>query len=108
MNITCLKVAIGVALMGMNGCSLIPEYHRPEAPVQQSWNAPYVTSTNARQVTWQAVFKSEMLDDLISQALVNNRDLRVAALNIEKTQAQYRIRKADLLPSINASGSANS
>ena len=108
MNITCLKVAIGMALMGMSGCSLIPEYHRPEAPVQQSWDAASVTSTRARQVTWQAFFKSEMLKELISQALVNNRDLRVAALNIEKAQAQYRIQQADLLPSIDASGSANS
>jgi multidrug efflux system outer membrane protein len=97
-----------VALMGLGGCSLIPDYHRPQAPVEQTWTLPVTAQANAPRVAWQQFFKSAALKDLIGQALDNNRDLRVAALNIEKAQAQYRISRADLLPSIDASGSGDS
>ena len=39
---------------------------------------------------------------VIALALANNRDLRVAALNIERAQALYRIQRAALFPHINA------
>lgn len=108
MKTSRLSVAVVVALMGLSGCSLIPDYQRPDAPVDQTWNLPVAAQVNAPRVNWQAFFQSAALKDLISQALANNRDLRVAALNIEKAQAQYRISRADLLPSIDASGSGDS
>ncbi|MDP3126143.1 MAG: efflux transporter outer membrane subunit, partial [Thiobacillus sp.] len=47
------------------------------------------------------------LREVIALALANNRDLRVAALNIEKARAQYRIQRADLFPAVGATGSQN-
>ena len=46
---------------------------------------------------------SSVLQQLIQIALDNNRDLRLAALNVERTQALYRIQRADRLPSVNGS-----
>ncbi|WP_192564445.1 efflux transporter outer membrane subunit [Pseudomonas gozinkensis] len=100
-----LSAAIVMAIVGLGGCSLIPEYNRPEAPVEQSWSVPIAAQANAKRVTWQQFFKNDALKKLISQGLENNRDLRIATLNIERAQAQYRISRADLLPSINATGS---
>lgn len=95
-----------LSLINFGGCSLIPEYNRPEAPIESAWDKPVNAAvTGADRVTWQAFFHDESLRVLIAQALEDNRDLRVAALNIEKAQAQFRISKADLFPSINASGS---
>jgi multidrug efflux system outer membrane protein len=108
MNTCRLSAAVVAALIGLSGCSLIPDYQRPEAPVDQTWDMPAGAHANARRVNWQEFFQSAVLKDLINQSLTNNRDLRVAALNIEKAQAQYRISRADLLPTINASGAGNS
>jgi multidrug efflux system outer membrane protein len=108
MNTCRLSAAVVAALIGLSGCSLIPDYQRPEAPVDQTWDMPAGAHANARRVNWQEFFQSAVLNDLINQSLTNNRDLRVAALNIEKAQAQYRISRADLLPSINASGAGSS
>lgn len=108
MRIGCLKTVVTVAMMGISGCSLIPEYNRPQAPVEQTWEVPVTAQANAKRVQWQQFFQSDELKKLIAQSLDNNRDLRVAALNIERAQAQYRISRADLLPSINASGGGNS
>lgn len=74
----------------------------------QGWGTSPIAQANAPRVAWQQFFRSDALRELITQALLNNRDLRVAALNIEKAHAQYRISQADLLPSINASGSGAS
>ncbi|MEG7361273.1 efflux transporter outer membrane subunit [Pseudomonas citronellolis] len=99
-----LSIALAVGALG--GCSLIPDYQRPESPVAQDWAAPRAGAAEAL-LPWQGFFKDEQLKALVADALENNRDLRVAVLNIEKARAQYRISRADLLPSIDASASGN-
>lgn len=90
-----------------SACTLTPDYQRPAAPVPESFpNAmpANVTAPAADTIVWRDYFADERLREVIAQALANNRDLRVAALNIEKARAQYRIQRADLFPSIGASG----
>ncbi len=54
---------------------------------------------------WRDLFRDPTRQQLIESALLNNRDLRVTALNVEAYQAQYRIQRADLFPAISATGS---
>ncbi|NWE04584.1 MULTISPECIES: efflux transporter outer membrane subunit [Pseudomonas] len=94
------------ALAGLlGGCSLIPDYHRPEAPVpaQYPQQGVYALAQSGTS-DWQQLFHDPALQQLIGEALVNNRDLRVAALNVEAFQAQYRIQRADLFPAVSATG----
>jgi len=53
---------------------------------------------------WRQFFPDPGMQRLIEFALANNRDLRVAALNVQATQAQYRVQRADLFPTIAATG----
>lgn len=90
----------------LGGCmNLAPQYERPEAPVAEQWLP--VASTPKGEVSadieWQNFFTDSRLARLQSLALSNNRDLRLAVLNVEKAQAQYRIQRADSLPSFDAS-----
>jgi multidrug efflux system outer membrane protein len=96
---------VGVAL-GLNACTLIPEYERPTSPVAASWNVKQTQDHEkpATKMTWQEFFISKELRNLIQKGLENNRDLRQAAFNIEVARAQYRITRSDLLPAINAVG----
>ena len=92
-----------LALLG--GCiNLAPQYERPEAPVSEQWLPPASTPKGevGADIEWQQFFTDSRLARLQSLALVNNRDLRLASLNIEKAQAQYRIQRAEALPSIDA------
>jgi len=95
------------------GCTMIPKYTRPEAPVPAKWpSGPAYKQTpqSARAVeelSWRQFFTDERLQTVIASALQNNRDLRVAALNVERARALYRIQGAELLPAIDASGSGN-
>ncbi len=90
------------------GCSMIPRYDRPPAPVAAGFPvyigaAPGVSADAqpAASVAWEDFFSDARLKRLIGLALANNRDLRVAVLNIEQARAQYQIRRADQLPAVN-------
>ncbi|UEM04188.1 efflux transporter outer membrane subunit [Skermanella rosea] len=105
-----------LALLLLGGCSFIPEYVRPDSPVPQAWpSGPAYTDSAAAlpasagptlaDLGWQEFFRSPRLQELIETALANNRDLRVAALNVEQARAQYRIERSALLPAVDVGGS---
>ncbi|HEY3931373.1 MAG TPA: AdeC/AdeK/OprM family multidrug efflux complex outer membrane factor [Verrucomicrobiae bacterium] len=107
------KFSLSVALIAiaLAGCTLAPKYRRPVAPVAQTWpkNSAVenrATQTNAvAEIGWRDFFRDPRLQNLIGLALTNNRDLRVAVLNVEQSRAQYRIERAALLPEIDTTGS---
>jgi multidrug efflux system outer membrane protein len=101
------KRAISFAtIASLTACSLAPNYVRPEAPVPPSWPVgdAYLRSSEAAlpAVRYQDIFRDARLQSIISQALANNRDLRVAAANIAIARGQYRVQRAELLPEIDA------
>lgn len=105
-------LSLAVAAVVLSGCSLIPDYQRPEAPVAAAYpqGQAYGQNTGAAAVPaadigWREFFRDPQLQQLIGVALENNRDLRVAALNVEAFRAQYRIQRADLFPRIGVDGS---
>lgn len=105
-------LALSGALLA--GCSFIPEYERPAAPVSYTWpqgpayNVEAVSledGPSAAEVGWRDFFVDRRLQGLIALALQNNRDLRVAALDITRARAQYRISRSDLFPKVDAGSS---
>jgi multidrug efflux system outer membrane protein len=103
---------LGIALV-LGACTLAPKYTRPEAPITADWpsGAAYQetrTTTGAPTAStlgWQEFFTDENLQKIIETALNNNRDLQLAALNVQRARALYGIQRAELFPSVNASGS---
>jgi outer membrane protein, multidrug efflux system len=97
---TCFLPAAVAILLG--ACTLEPHYHRPPAPVP-ALQAETAGGTAAADIGWREFFPDPQLQELIALALTSNRDLRVAALNVQSAQAQYRIQRASLFPTIDAS-----
>ncbi|WP_353090956.1 AdeC/AdeK/OprM family multidrug efflux complex outer membrane factor [Methylibium sp.] len=103
-----------LATAALAGCmNLAPTYERPAAPVATEWpqgeayGEPAVAgSVAASDLAWREVFVDAPLQRTIELALSNNRNLRVAALNIEQARAQYQVQRADLFPTVAASGEA--
>jgi multidrug efflux system outer membrane protein len=96
---TCLLVAVATLL---GACTLEPHYHRPPAPVP-ALQGGTAAGTAAVDIGWREFFPDPQLQQLIALALTNNRDLRVAALNVQSAQAQYRIQRAELFPTVDGS-----
>jgi multidrug efflux system outer membrane protein len=100
-------LVLGVWLV-VSGCTMAPKYTRPEAPVPKAWpSGPAYKETPATpgvpvaaDLQWRKFFTDARLQKIIDTALKNNRDLRVAALNVERARALYRVQRAELLPKV--------
>ena len=102
------RTALAAALLAaLTGCSLAPNYQQPTAPVAEQWDGAQQENTLAALPNWREFFQDKTLQSLISTALENNRDLRIAALNVDAFRAQYRIQRSALYPSLDAGGGAN-
>ncbi len=92
------------------GCStMAPKYKRPDAPVAATFptgpaykDGGNPSSPPAAEIGWRDFLVDARLQRLVEIALANNRDLRVAALNVQQVQAQYRIQRAALYPTVAA------
>ena len=106
-----------VLALALAGCvNLAPKYERPAAPVAGSFpqlpsaggaTLPTATTEAPASIAWQRFFADARLRQLIELSLANNRDLRVAILNIEQARAQYRIARADRVPTVSAAVTGN-
>lgn len=100
---------IGAALLA--GCSFIPTYERPEPPVPATYrDAAPADSAQSLATTapgWREYFTEPRLQQLIGIALENNRDLRIAVLNIEQARAAAQIRRADQFPGVGLAANAS-
>ena len=95
-----------VAVAGFTGaCSLTPALDTISSPVASRFPGKTGGEVSA-DIAWQKFFADPRLRKLVETALANNRDLRIAALNVEQSRAQYAISRSDLFPAINATGTA--
>ena len=100
----------------LTGCAILaPKYTRPSAPIPKKWpkgkayksvraipGVPTVKDLNLSEF-----FTDRKLKKIIAMSLSNNLDLRLAALNVERARALYGVQRAELFPTVNATGSAN-
>ncbi len=95
----------------LTGCTLMPNYQRPDLPVQNTWptGEAYPKGQQGQYVSlgWRDFFADKDLQSLIEMAITNNKDLRVAALNVAAYEAQYRIQRSELFPSLGANGTGS-
>jgi len=103
---------IGIILLTA-GCSLAPTYTKPEAPVPGAWPegeayrkaGKEITTPEVTSLPWRVFITDEKLVKVVEMALENNRDLRLAALNVERARALYRIQRSELFPAADVVGS---
>jgi len=95
----------------LSGCSLIPDYLRPDLPVAAQWPGEATGAAGQRKATatdWQAFFPDPRLQQLIVAALEHNRDLKIAAARLQEARALYGISRADRLPNLDLTASGSS
>jgi len=100
------------ALIFLGGCTMAPKYTRPAAPIPEQLESAAVQQKTkevkpaipAMDMGWREFFPDRRLQKIIQLALDNNRDLRLAALNVERARAVYGIQRNELYPAVYASG----
>ncbi len=104
--------ALSLAL-ALAACDMAPKYVRPALPVPvETPQGPAYAADDGQaaivpaDTAWRDFFTDARLARVIEGALANNRDLRVALANVAQAQSQYRTQRADLFPTLGASGGA--
>ncbi|MAN74069.1 MAG: transporter [Henriciella sp.] len=96
-----------LAALALAGCTTLMEpYERPEAPIPDALPVTDAAGQEVQPLYWQDIYQADMLQRLVALALDENRDLRIAAANVQLARAQYGISRSQLLPTVAARGSA--
>jgi len=109
-----IRTAMTITLIAicLAGCTMAPWYTRPAPPIPTDWpsgeaykkDVSFTPAPIAPELTWQEFISDEHLQKVITLALDNNRDLRIATLNVERAKALYGIQRAELFPTLDALG----
>src|SRR6478736_5065422 len=86
------------------GCKVGPNYERPPVVTPANFRGAQPNAAaqeSIANVPWWEQFKDPQLRDLITVALKENSDLKIAIERIEEARATYGISKADLYPHVN-------
>ncbi len=97
--------AVLTLLLALGGCKMVPKYERPEAPVAEPFHEGDAAASEIEQLAWREVLVDPQLRSLVEQALTNNRDLRIAILNVEAARAAYRIQRSEIIPQVEGTAS---
>ena len=103
-------ISIALASTLFSGCfSLEPKLEPLDSKViPLEWNNPVDTRTqeDLTQIkpSWEDFVQNDTLKKVVDLAIKNNKDLKIALLNIQSARATYRVTKADSFPNVNANG----
>jgi len=123
-----LIISLLITASVLSACTLAPHYRRPESPVPDRWPSDTAAgnttgsadasasgqpsrsgigdpSRTVDQIGWRDFFTDPWLQHLIETALENNRNLRIAVLNVAASEAEFRVQRGTLFPAISAAGS---
>lgn len=92
---------VSLALL-LSACALTPPLARPDPALPEAYADSPDAAGNAADLGWRQMFGDPRLQRLITIALDNNRDLRIAMLNVDAVRAQYGIERSALLPQVDA------
>ena len=109
-----IRTALSITLIAifLAGCTMAPWYTRPAPPIPTDWPSGEAYKKDisgtpvpvASKLPWQEFINDERLQKVITMALDNNRDLRIATLNVDRARAIYGIQRAELFPTLDALG----
>ena len=100
-------VVLIIALTTITGCTVGPDYVRPEVDTPEDWRFKIEDAAGTVNTEWWEQFNDPVLDALINQALLNNKDVRIAAARVEEFAARVDITRAGFYPQIGYDGTAS-
>ena len=91
--ILCFSIAV-------SGCAVGPDYERPMVDTPSAWRINTDEATDTANTAWWQQFQDPVLSDLINTALLENRDVRIAAARMEQFMARVEIARSGFYPQV--------
>ncbi|MGW8193761.1 MAG: efflux transporter outer membrane subunit [Desulforhopalus sp.] len=92
----------GMALFMLSGCTVGPNYQRPEIQTPPTWTISYNAAAGMTDVAWWKEFDDPVLNDLIASALAGNLDLLAATARVDQYLGQWRTTRSEAFPQVGA------
>src|SRR2546428_5549486 len=100
----CLATVLVVVGL-LSGCTVAPNYRRPEVIMPADWRNAPEQRDSLGDLGWWDIFQAPALHELLSTAVVANRDVQVAVARVLESRAQLGVARAAQFPQVNASAS---
>ena len=100
------SIVIIMTLLLVGGCAIGPDYQKPEITAPPAWMVDMQTAKDTANTLWWEQFNDPALNDLISTALKQNYDLRIATARVEEYYGRYGATRAELFPQVGYGASA--
>lgn len=96
------RAGVCLIAIGLAGCTLGPDYKRPDVPLPQAWRAAPAPADAAdlANTDWWKAFNDADLDALIDAALDANKDLKLAAFNVAAFDARLQVSRSANYPQV--------
>jgi len=102
------KLAVLImALTTVTGCTVGPDYVKPEVDIPDDWRYNIEDASGTVNSQWWEQFDDPVLDALINEALINNKDVRIAAARVEEFAARVDITRSGFYPQVGYDGAAD-
>ena len=98
-------VAVSVSIF-LSGCAVGPDFKPPVVEKPENYRFEKIPVETMINLKWWELFDDPVLYTIVSMALENNRDLKIAASRIEQARASVGFTKADLYPKIDIEAGA--
>lgn len=102
------KILAGLILLLISSCTLGPDYVRPPISTPAQWNAEYKAVSDLANIQWWQQFADPVLDELITSAVQNNLDLRLAAARVDQYLGVLETTHSQYFPQLGAGAQAGS
>jgi multidrug efflux system outer membrane protein len=109
-SLAVVALLIAVALLSaLGGCAVGPNYRRPDVPTPPQFRGAEQPPTpeSLADTKWFDLFQDDTLKQLVTTALAQNHDLRIAADRVIEARANAGLQRSQLYPTVSASASFN-
>jgi multidrug efflux system outer membrane protein len=100
-------VAMVLLLISLSGCTLGPDFVKPDMTPPASYRTDIMPAVSADELKWWELFDDPVLYDLVTVALENNKDVKLAVSRMDEARASLGFTRADQFPRLDLQGGAN-
>jgi multidrug efflux system outer membrane protein len=107
MRFAGMLLAAMLVLTGVSGCTLGPDFVKPDMTPPSSYRTDIMPAVSADELKWWELFDDPVLYDLVTVALENNKDVKLAVSRMDEARASLGFTRADQFPRLDLQGGAN-
>ncbi len=104
---TRVLTVVFLSLIALNACTVGPDYVRPTPEMPQQWRTPSEATLGSTDILWWQGFNDPVLDQLIRDALRENRDIQLAAARVDQYLGALQTTRSAYFPQLGAAADAS-